>query len=461
MNSNYRIVEGTIKNLKNNLEANVKFCLSKNINGIYIFEVYLFNESYKDQYYKDESLISADHKIIGKTDNNEIITVTNLYIVGLSPSENSKITYECSGYIEIISQDDSKYNYKNEDEQNINFLELEGLNIFLADRTQKSKYRSGTKIEDFFDFEFDHYTAPLVCDNIDQIVNNFNLVFYKSTENDNIILEFTYKENNTLKLESYYQIKNDLLSILTLANNGHVKVRNELFGDYTSKKQNGSIDSSMKRIYSFSTVHKPKNNRYLSINKKVSGSNNVVKSLLLFSFDNFILENIKLNLTNAILNIINAESVEIEERYYILITVLEKLASNLYKEDKSNEKSFLLDEESFLSLKDELILATKKYKNKFSIPNGYHSFLSKIGNLNTTNKNKTKEKLSKLFEYADVELNDTLKSLISIERNLAVHEGKFGDSKKEMYKNYLVLDHAIRDIILNIIKYNGKRFRQV
>ncbi|MGZ2368759.1 hypothetical protein ACXR6G_03135 [Ancylomarina sp. YFZ004] len=463
MRTEYRIIDGKIKNNKTNCESRIKFSITNYINGIYYFEVYLLNESFKEQYFQDERCMVDDHELTGKTDKNEQITVTNLSVASLKSSQNSKIAYECNGYIELISEDDSMYNneVENKIEQNIEYIELEGLNLFLADHTQKKLYRSGEKVTDFFDFEFDHYTSQLVCNNIDQVVNNFNLVFYKNAINDNIILEFTFKENNNLALKSYYKIKRDLLSILTLANNGNIKVRSELFGQYTSKNQNGFVDSSMKRIYSFREKKKPINNRYLSINKKVSGSNNTVKTLLINSFDSFIEENIKFDLTNAILNIINAESVEIEERYYILITVLEKLASRLSNLENNYEKKVLLNEEIFSDLKKDLIKTTSKYKNNFSTKNDYNTFQSKIGVLNRINKNETKEKLSELFKYANVELTDQLRSLISTERNSAVHEGKFGDSYKEMYINYFVLDHAIRDIILNIIKYNGKRYRQI
>ena len=133
----------------------------------------------------------------------------------------------------------------------------------------------------------------------------------------------------------------------------------------------------------------------------------------------------------------------------------------LYNQENNCKKKVLLNEEIFSDLKKDLKVITSKYRKNFSTLKDYNSFLSKIGVLNRVNKNETKEKLSDLFKYANVELTDQLKSLISIERNSAVHEGKFGNSNKEMYINYFVLDHAIRDIILNIIKYNGNRYKQI
>ena len=459
----YRIVEGKLKNVKNGKEVDIKFGIAELVNGFYYFDIYILNESFRDQYYENEKMIMVPHEIVGKTDKNEDISINQLYITKLSPKKNSKIRYLCEGFMEITTPSDYDDVGFVEKETTIRYIELEGLDLFLADHTFKNHVRQGKAIKKYNNFEFDHYSAMMICNNISQISNNFEVEFFKSAVNENYLLKFKYNENNNLTLKSYYEIKEDFISLLSFVNNGLVRVRRELYGKFAAMEQDEFITSSKNKIYSFRNLKKPISNDYLSINDRRNRSDGTLKTILLKSLDSFIVENKKLNLSSAINNLIKAESVSMEERYYILITVLEKLASNLHQSMPQTQTGMVevISSTIFDELKTDLLNVMEQYKNRIPIPETYNIFLSKIGNLNKINKNGTMEKLKSLFEYAEVELTENLESLLINERNTAVHEGKFGKSMDEMYKNYYVLDHAIRDVILNLIKYQGVRIKRI
>jgi len=396
MKLEYRIVEGTLKNLINKTEVAIQFAISELKNGLFYFDIYIMEESFRDNYYKNENLLNSEHSIVGKTDNQEDIRISNLFLTGLTSEENSKIRYVCEGYLEITTPSEYKDIGRIKSVKTIRFVEVEGLNLFLADHTTKDYFRRGQRMKKFSNFDFDHYSAYLMCNTINQGANHFGITIFKNTNNDNHLIKFEFKHKEaSLTIDSYNQIKDDFMSLLSFANNGIVKVRRELFGKFSSEDQNSFINSSKYKIYSFRELTKPVNNPYLPIHKKVHGSKKILKLLLKNCLDSFILENRKLNLSNAIQNLINAESVAIEERYYILITLLEKLASKLHKSRIDHpvlpEGREVISSIIFDDIKKDLAEVMTKYKDRIPNLDTYNSFLSKIGNLNTINKNGTTE----------------------------------------------------------------------
>jgi len=86
--------------------------------------------------------------------------------------------------------------------------------------------------------------------------------------------------------------------------------------------------------------------------------------------------------------------------------------------------------------------------------------MSKIGNLNKKNIIETTQKLYEFLNFAKIKINAQVNNLVENERDTAVHEGIIGSSDKEKIQNYLKLDHILRDVVLNLIEYKGKRNRK-
>jgi hypothetical protein len=119
--------------------------------------------------------------------------------------------------------------------------------------------------------------------------------------------------------------------------------------------------------------------------------------------------------------------------------------------------------------KDLLIVCDEKYnhiKERFiDILNGYRvdfpedkieCLIRKVNDLHRIKSNDNKYKFKRLLEDFEIVVNKDIKSLFGNIRNSAVHEGKFGEAD-EGYKNYLILDELLRDIILNMIGYKSIR----
>jgi hypothetical protein len=182
----------------------------------------------------------------------------------------------------------------------------------------------------------------------------------------------------------------------------------------------------------------------------------------LYGFDKFYQINKKLDFSRLIFSLNATNDVGLDERFFILITALERISKN-YTNNNNDESTHLIDDDFFRgTLKPELINQIKKYKNDISRFNkeAWSIINSKIGNLNRRHNSDTSQKLYEFLNYANINISNSVVNLIENERNLAVHEGIIGKDDTARIKNYWKLDHVLRDIILNLIEYKGIRKRK-
>jgi hypothetical protein len=155
----------------------------------------------------------------------------------------------------------------------------------------------------------------------------------------------------------------------------------------------------------------------------------------------------------------STETIGLEEKYFILITALEKICTN-YAKTIRQPNTTLIDKDTFINdIKPELDAVLKKYETIIKQDNlsAWAIFKSKIGNVNKSNNAETSQKLYELFAYSKIPINSDVVSLIEKERNQALHEGIIGMTEQDRIKNYWKLDHILRDIILNLIDYKSYR----
>jgi hypothetical protein len=253
------------------------------------------------------------------------------------------------------------------------------------------------------------------------------------------------------------------VSFLSFINGNNIHVRKEFFGEFlTIKGANKGYDSHSVKIYSFKNKVTAYHNDYLPINEHHSYTHQVFTKIFITGFDKFYQLNKKLDFSSLILSLNSANSVDLDEKYFILITALERISRNYgkYNPDKS---SFLIDESYFNNIiKPEFYQLLKKHKSEIEkrYRTAFSIYSSKIGNLNKRNNLETTQKIYELLNYANIKISNSVMNMVEIERNKAVHEGIVGRDDKERVKNYWKLDHILRDIILNLIDYKGIRNRK-
>jgi hypothetical protein len=199
---------------------------------------------------------------------------------------------------------------------------------------------------------------------------------------------------------------------------------------------------------------------FIPANEHHSYSSSIVPHMFINCFDHYYRINKQLDFISLVFSLNNStETVGLDEKYFILITALEKLCTN-YSKTTRQPKNTLIDNDIFINdIKPELEAVLKKYETVIKQDNlsAWAIFKSKIGNVNKSYKAETSQKLYELFAYSKIPINDDVVNLIETERNQAVHEGIIGMTEQDRIKNYWKLDHILRDIILNLIDYRSYR----
>lgn len=452
----YTIINGQVK--CSDFTKDIPFALVFIQDGVYKIETFFSDDSFFDKNY-----YSRYYTLIGKTEKSFDIEIHGMLCSNVS-SVNNKTIFTCDGFVKLIDN----RNMANADlseiknkKDKIFLIEIEGLKTQFANCSEYEGYVHGNSQKISFNYGFDHTSCGMIL-NMEGFQGNwFHLVFHKSPENENIILDFTQSNGYCeLYYENYLQFKDDLLSFLSFINGNKVQIRRELTGYFLSNTIDG-FDSQTVYIYSQNTLSNTDYSDYVPINKHHSYSSVIFRDLFVHCFDKFCLLNKQFDFEALIFSINNSiQTAGLNERYYILITALEKIANENRKLTKKDSQ-LLYDANKFESIiKPRLIQTIKDFKSELKINDQVtYSFISKIGNLN--NKEKTKSKIEELFNYAKIPLNDKVLKLINKERDVATHEGiVMGDTIEEKFKNYWKLDHILRDIILNLIGYKSYRKRK-
>ncbi len=435
--------------------SELSFALVHFIDGIYNIEAYFKDSSFHSLADGDEWLT-----LIGQTDKGLDIEIQGLGYTGYT-SHNLKATFICHQFIKVTSNNESEFDQNGPNTwkgDNIFQVELEGLEMQFSDYTESKKYRSIDNEQSFSNTEFDHTSCGMKI-NIPGILGNFyHLLFYRSSKNTNIILDFRFHDGyNRLTLEGWRYIRHDFVMLLSFLNGGRVFIRKEFCGRFYTDREGDVVDAQEIVLYSRDEPPAKRVKRdFIPINYHHSYSGDVFGHVFSHCFESYHNLNKILDLNDVVFSLNNAGTAHgLKEKYYILIAAFEMICNNYHKSEKT--RTYWLDEELFRSLvKPALLDVIANMKDKIA-SNAMEVFTSKISNLNAITG--TADKMFKFLEHARIPLNDNVKRFVTIERHKAVHEGSIGENSDEMVKNYWKLDHILRDSILNLIGYKSHRHK--
>jgi hypothetical protein len=454
----YTITSGYLE--IDNKQCNIPFALIFENEGVLFIESFLE----KSDFYDSVKGLNY-YRLVGKTEKGYDIECEGLFFTQYQ-YKNQKIKFICENFIKLINNQDKGPKIENSIpvETPIYFAEIEGLKMHFADHTETEQYRNSGKVENLLNVEFDHTDCAFLFNHPDFNGNQHKIVFYKNTENENLLIDFRSPEGySTLTYKKYLIIRNDLLQFLSFINGAQVKLRKELLGEtLTIKSANKGFDAQTVCIYSFKKELGFNCNDYLPIDNYHSHTNEIFHKAFLFGFDKFYHLNKQFDFNRLIFSLNATNDVGLDERFFILITALERLSKN-YANNNPDESKHLIDDDFFKNtIKPELTNHIKKYKSDITNfkKGAWDVFNSKIGNLNRRNKSETSQKLYELLNYANITISDSVVNLVENERNEAVHEGIIGQDDTARIKNYWKLDHILRDIVLNLIEYKGIRKRK-
>ncbi|WP_117881956.1 hypothetical protein [Aureibaculum luteum] len=460
MRIKYTVLSGHIKH--DSEECVIQFALVSEKKGVYSVETFLSDPTFFER--TDNSYY---YSLVGITEKGYDIEISGLFCSTYTEN-NQKAKFKCYGNIKL--EDNKKERPKQESYEDVedNFIyaiEIDGLKIEFSDSTTINEYRNGSQINKFGNFKFDHTSIGFFINHKDFICNFFNMVLTRNTRNKNILIDFRDPSSSCrLLYKNYLKFRDELLSFLSFINGSIVILKKEYTGWYISEKGLGekTLDAQLVNLYSRKEITKISSSDYLPINDYRGDTNEVFSKMFFQGFDKFYHLGQELDFKSLILSLNSTNEINIEERYFILITALEKVSKN-HLHNSTDTPSELISTELFKNtIQAKIIETIKKFKDEIDKENktAWSIFLSKIGNLNKLHKGETTNKLYSFLNYAKIPLNEEVKSLVNIERNIAVHEGDFGENDNERLKNYYKLDHILRDCILNLINYDGVRKRR-
>jgi len=343
--------------------------------------------------------------------------------------------------------------YENNENPTLFYLELEGLQMSFSELTRISRARGGIEIKDFNMWKRDYTKALLIFDSPIVHCNSYNMNFYKSKENENIIVAFpNYGDEGSsiLQYKIFKELKWDFISLLSLLNGAEVAIRKEYIGGF----YNDGIGSQEVITYSFKTIRNEKHNTYIPLNNDFHQSNNILNHVFVFCFNKYVSENKKFDLNRIIFYLNGAQkSNRIEEIFFVQIIALERLAQK-YVETLSEVDVLVLAEATFEPIKKDLLAVLKKHS--LTIGDKLTELGGKIGELHKIKRTSTEYKFLKLLEYARIPLTQDIEKIIDEVRHKTIHHGEIGSGNQGI-RNYFVLDELLRDIILNIIGYDQSR----
>ncbi len=441
----YRIKKGQI--ISENITIPFFFGIVYSDDGFIRLDLYV-NEEYDLKKLMDDptkEYWQSDYNLTSSTEENNILKIDNLRFSQNTP-HLSRIKMVCYGKMEHI-KDEKEGFQENDFNLLIKYLVLEGLKIEFSDFTEEIRARGGQKIEDFDNLKRDHSTANLVHKRFP-----YSQTYYKLSEtDDDVIVEFTKENSNRLTYDHFLEIKHYYVSALSFINGAEVRIKKECYGSYYSI---GKIDAEKVVTYSFKKIDNRRYNSYIPINDPFHRGENVLSKFLMFNFDNFIDWCEKIDLKSIIFYLNNSEQTKsLEEKVFIQIIAFERLTT-MYVEFLGDKEEFLPKKTDFDPIKKELNEIIDLNKDKFG--NAYNTVKSKIGNLNQIKRHSTTDKMYKIINDYNIPITPKIEKLIDVVRHKTVHRGDIGEGQEGVTTFYL-LDELIREIILRMVEYNGKR----
>ncbi|MCO7186104.1 hypothetical protein ABMY20_09410 [Tenacibaculum sp. SSH1-16] len=441
----YRIKKGQV--ISENITIPFFFGIVYSDDGFIRLDLYV-NEEYDLKALTNDSsreYWQSNYNLTCITEENNILIIDNLRFSQNNP-HLSRIKMVSYGKMEHIK--DKKKGFEESDfKPLIKYLVLEGLKIEFSDFTEEIRERGGQKIEDFNNLKRDHSTTNLVHKRFP-----YSQTYYKlSEDSDDIIVEFTEENSNRLTYELFLEIKHSYISALSFINGAEVRIRKECYGSYYTI---GKIDAEKVVTYSFKKIDNRRYNSYIPINDPFHRGENVLGKFLMFNFDKFIKWCEKIDIKSIIFYLNNSEQTKsLEEKVFIQIIAFERLTT-MYVEFLGDKEEFLPNKTDYNPIKKELNKIIDLNKDKFG--NAYNTVKSKIGNLNQIKRHSTTDKMYRIINDFNIPITPKIEKLIDVVRHKTVHRGDIGEGQEGITTFYL-LDELIREIILRMVEYKGKR----
>lgn len=446
----YRIKKGTLKSENYNIPFD--FGIVTTVNKKIFVELYV-NETFDLTIFTGRSRQNFDNyaDINCLTEKNDLLEIYQLSMRQIQPGI-SKLKLVCFDKMKHTKLKRGPVNEILEDEMEsdkdiLYYLILEGLKLEFTDFTHKEVRRRGIVINEFNNYDRDHTTFTISTNN-----TLYNLSFCKSSENQDVNVEFHDEYPNVMRYSHFLEIKQDFISLLSLINGAEVRIRKECTGSYYSI---GKIDSEIVYTYSFDSVRNERYNGYIPINNPFNSGDNILNKFYLSCFQNYREWNDKINLNSIIFYLTNSEQTKsIEEKVFIQMIAFERMTT-LYANNIIGLKIFFSPEkEEYEPIKEELLQIIEEHREKFG--DSYNTIKSKIGNLNQIKRLNTTEKMYKIINDVEIDISSDIENLVENCRHSTIHDGEIGQGE-EGITNFYLLDELLREIILRLIKYEGPR----
>ena len=457
-NLEYTIAKGRLHCTDETTE--ISFALIAEDDGLYRVEAFLIDENFFKWGEAEEIPVFW---MTGTTEKGYDLEITDLFLSRYTPHHSKKIEFISHGHVKLTKQEEPEPDpppHTETGRPRIWYVELEGLRIKHADHTRLHQARHTPHRNHFQAPRFDHTACAMMLNQFPDNGNAFSFSIIGGLAESPALLDFTHTTNSTLYWDNYVQVRNNLVHFLSLLNGGKMAIRREYTGD-SYRPSESQMWSQVMYVHSFRRRVNPAASDFLPINDHHSHTRRVFQRAMFNCFDEYC----KLEEEFDLNNVVDAlhESIAasgIEERFYILVTLFEKLSSRLAKRTTSPQP--LLDQALFNKLREEIAAVTAAYKSNMcsSNPSAFEILMSRVGNLNKE-KRSSQENMHALLGYARIPFSKEVKAFLDTERHASVHEGTVGKDEESSYWIYLKLDNMIRDILLNIVNYEGMRRRRI
>lgn len=343
----------------------------------------------------------------------------------------------------------------------IYYIEIEGLAIDHSEFTVEVDMMSPTKRLKERDsrhrrtgingMKRNYTNAQLIYNHgIDSPCNTFPLVFYKKQNSENNILEIDIDQQgypNVMYYDVYLGFRRHLETFLSLLNGSPVIIRKEYIGGFRNIDHE---DSETVIIYSERSIKYNRHSNYVNL-RDWRKTGNILNHSFIKCFDKFCELNDELDFRSAVYYLNEAyQSKVLNHKFFLLLLALERLA---FMNRDGTQRCQVVSNDDFKPLRTAI---RESIKSSALGPNQRKKLCDRVDNINTLTG--TEDKFIKLLQRADIHIDDKLTSIITTERNKGIHQGIIDDGLDGIY-NYMLLDHTLRDVILNLINYKFDRNR--
>jgi len=333
---------------------------------------------------------------------------------------------------------------------NVLSISIEGLKVLHENETVTEKYRVeyGKKEKISWQPVNDNTELNLWFENKGKVYDLKTILWHEEVSNLEY-LKFT-DVGDSLDLETYNEIKEPLRAFLSFVGSNTLRIRSEYL-----QTENGNENI----VYPFQKIERENYSPYFPIsNAKFRRERFFQKYLDCFS--TFLILDKKLDLSYLIYLLNETNKLGYETACFVYIVAIERLADKLYKSDLiPNTQKTLIPSKEFDNRIEEVrkifekefadLTKKKDYKKAVS------DLKSRLGNINQYRK--TESKIDLLLEYAEIKVTSEIKHLFPLLRNKVIHEGEVDFPDGAGVENYKALNKLIRNIVANLIQYDGYR----